>query len=48
LNATRGTAANAVAPGVIKSPMRAPATHEALAQIHPVGRTGEIQNVAAK
>ena len=34
---------NAVSPGVIKTPMHAPETHEFLAALHPVGRMGEIQ-----
>lgn len=37
--------ANAVALGVIDTPMHAPETHEALAALHPVGRLGEISDV---
>jgi NAD(P)-dependent dehydrogenase (short-subunit alcohol dehydrogenase family) len=44
--AKRGVRVNAVAPGVIKTPMHAPETHEALASLHPVGRMGEISDVA--
>lgn len=44
--AKRGIRVNAVAPGVIKTPMHAPETHAALASLHPVGRLGEIGDVA--
>ena len=43
--AKRGVRVNAVAPGVIKTPMHAPATHGALAGLHPVGRMGEISDI---
>lgn len=43
--ATRGIRVNAVAPGVINTPMHAPETHAALAALHPVGRLGEIHEV---
>ncbi|HUB90582.1 MAG TPA: SDR family oxidoreductase [Dyella sp.] len=43
--AKRGVRVNAVAPGVIKTPMHAPETHAALASLHPVGRMGEIGDV---
>jgi NAD(P)-dependent dehydrogenase (short-subunit alcohol dehydrogenase family) len=43
--ADRGVRVNAVAPGVIKTPMHAVETHEFLAGLHPVGRMGEIQEV---
>jgi NAD(P)-dependent dehydrogenase (short-subunit alcohol dehydrogenase family) len=36
---------NAVAPGVIKTPMHGPETHDFLAALHPVGRMGEVQDV---
>jgi len=36
---------NAVAPGIIKTPMHAPATHEFLSDLHPVGRMGEVQEI---
>src|SRR5260370_1284267 len=38
--AKRGVRVNAVAPGAVKTPMHAPATHDFLAKIHPVGRMG--------
>ena len=43
--ADRGVRVNAVAPGVIKTPMHAAETHEFLAGMHPLGRMGEIQEV---
>lgn len=44
--ATRGIRVNAVAPGVIKTPMHSDtSTHEFLASLHPVGRLGEIDDV---
>ena len=43
--AKRGIRVNAVAPGVIKTPMHAVETHGALAGLHPVGRMGEIADV---
>jgi NAD(P)-dependent dehydrogenase (short-subunit alcohol dehydrogenase family) len=41
----KGIRVNAVAPGVIKTPMHAPATHAFLAGLHPVGRMGEVSEV---
>ena len=43
--AKRGVRVNAVAPGLIKTPMHAPATHDFLAKLLPVGRMGEVQDV---
>jgi NAD(P)-dependent dehydrogenase (short-subunit alcohol dehydrogenase family) len=43
--ASRGIRVNAVAPGVIKTPMHAPETHAALGALHPVGRMGEIRDI---
>jgi NAD(P)-dependent dehydrogenase (short-subunit alcohol dehydrogenase family) len=43
--AGRGIRSNAVALGVIRTPMHPPETHEALAALHPVGRIGEIDDV---
>src|SRR5713101_5307504 len=43
--AKKGIRVNAVAPGVIKTPMHAPETHEFLANLHPVGRMGEVRDI---
>jgi NAD(P)-dependent dehydrogenase (short-subunit alcohol dehydrogenase family) len=43
--AKRGIRANAVAPGIIKTPMHAPETHSSLAGLHPVNRMGEINDI---
>lgn len=43
--ATRGIRVNAVSPGVIKTPMHEPETHEFLASLHPVKRLGEIRDI---
>jgi len=43
--AARGIRVNAVSPGVIKTPMHTPATHDFLAKLHPVGRMGEVKDI---
>ena len=43
--ASRGIRVNTVALGIIRTPMHAPETHEALAAMHPLGRIGEIEDV---
>ena len=43
--ADRGIRVNAVAPGVIATPMHKPETHAFLAGLHPVGRMGTVQEV---
>jgi len=43
--AKNGIRVNAVAPGVIKTPMHAPETHEFMANLHPVGRMGEAKDI---
>ena len=43
--ADRGIRVNAVAPGIIKTPMHAPETHGFLAGLHPLGRMGEVSEV---
>ena len=35
----------AVSPGIIKTPMHAPQTHEFLAGLHPVKRLGEVRDI---
>ncbi len=41
--ASRGVRVNAVALGIIKTPMHPPETHDALAGLHPLGRLGEVE-----
>jgi NAD(P)-dependent dehydrogenase (short-subunit alcohol dehydrogenase family) len=43
--ADRGIRSNAVALGVIRTPMHDPASYDALAKLHPVGRLGEIDDI---
>jgi NAD(P)-dependent dehydrogenase (short-subunit alcohol dehydrogenase family) len=43
--ASRGIRVNAVAPGVIKTPMHPVETHAALSGLHPVGRMGEVRDI---
>jgi len=43
--AKRGVRVNAVAPGVIKTPMHPVETHAQLAKLHPLGRMGEISDI---
>jgi NAD(P)-dependent dehydrogenase (short-subunit alcohol dehydrogenase family) len=43
--ADQGIRVNAVAPGVIKTPMHPPETRAFLAGLHPVGRMGEVAEV---
>lgn len=44
--AARGIRVNAVAPGLIKTPLNPPAMHETLAPFQPVQRMGEIEDIA--
>jgi len=43
--ADKGIRVNAVAPGVIRTPMHAPETHSFLAGLHPLGRMGEVLEI---
>lgn len=43
--AKRGIRVNAVSPGIIKTPMHPPETHDFLAALHPVARMGDIADV---
>ncbi len=43
--AKAGIRANAVSPGIIKSPMHAVETHAALGGLHPMGHMGEMSDI---
>ena len=43
--AKRGIRVNAVAPGIIKTPMHPVELHAQLAELHPLGRMGEISDI---
>ncbi|SDG09260.1 SDR family NAD(P)-dependent oxidoreductase [Paraburkholderia phenazinium] len=43
--AKKGIRANAVSPGIIKSPMHPQESHAALGALHPVGHMGEMSDV---
>jgi len=43
--ADKGIRVNAVAPGVINTPMHPPETHAFLARLHPLGRMGEVREI---
>jgi NAD(P)-dependent dehydrogenase (short-subunit alcohol dehydrogenase family) len=43
--AARGIRVNAVSPGVIKTPMHGPETHDFLGKLHPMGHMGETRDV---
>ncbi|CAG9271435.1 SDR family NAD(P)-dependent oxidoreductase [Paraburkholderia caribensis] len=44
--ARKGIRVNAIAPGIIRSPMHAPETHDALGAFNPLGRIGEMSDIA--
>ena len=43
--AARGVRVNAVSPGIVKTPMHKPKTHDFLAGLHPMGRLGEVPEI---
>ncbi|TKC88803.1 SDR family oxidoreductase [Trinickia terrae] len=43
--AKRGIRANAISPGIIKSPMHPEETHAALGALHPMGHMGEMSDI---
>jgi len=43
--ASRGVRVNAVAPGVIETPVHDPTSYEGMAELHPLGRIGEISDI---
>jgi NAD(P)-dependent dehydrogenase (short-subunit alcohol dehydrogenase family) len=43
--AKTGVRVNAVSPGIIKTPMHPPQSHQALAALHPMGRMGEVSDI---
>ena len=45
--ASRGIRVNAVSPGVIQTPIYAPASYDAAARRHPLGRVGQVSDIVA-
>jgi NAD(P)-dependent dehydrogenase (short-subunit alcohol dehydrogenase family) len=43
--ASRGVRVNAVAPGVVRTPEHDPASYAGLAELHPLGRIGEVSDI---
>jgi len=43
--ASRGVRVNAVAPGIIRTPVYDDASYEGLAALHPLGRLGEVEDI---
>ena len=46
-HAAQGIRVNAVAPGVVNTPMHSKESHAALAKLHPLGRLGEIDDIVS-
>ena len=42
---SRGIRVNAVAPGIVKTPMHPPETHATLSGLHPLGRMADIEEI---
>ena len=43
--ASRGIRVNAVAPGIVKTPMHPPETHATLSGLHPLGRMADVEEI---
>ena len=43
--ADKGVRVNAVSPGMIKTPMHPPETHDFIAKLHPMQRMGEVKEI---
>jgi NAD(P)-dependent dehydrogenase (short-subunit alcohol dehydrogenase family) len=43
--ATQGIRVNAIAPGIVDTPMHKPEDHEALKHLHPIARLGTVQEI---
>jgi NAD(P)-dependent dehydrogenase (short-subunit alcohol dehydrogenase family) len=43
--ASRGVRVNAIAPGIIRTPIHDAASYDGLAELHPLGRLGEIDDI---
>ena len=43
--ADKGIRVNAVSPGIIKTPMHPPETHDFLSKLHPMQRLGEVKEI---
>lgn len=45
--ASRGVRVNAVSPGIIRTPVHDPSSYAGLAELHPLGRLGEVDDIAS-
>ena len=43
--AAEGIRVNAIAPGIVDTPMHRPETHEALKRLHPIARLGTVEEI---